>query len=332
MNLPFAVRLLLWPLSVVYGAYVRLRAWLYAQGWLKRKRLNAIVISVGNLTAGGTGKTPMVLWLAERFLAQGKRVGILSRGYRGAGGTSDEVELLRRRLNDRVAFGVGKNRYAEGRRLEGKGIDIFILDDGFQHLSLSRDVDIVLVDHSRHFRLESLLPAGDLREPVSALHRADIVVITRDSTGTSVEPNDSQSSPTFSANTHLQGFRRLGADDRLLALSEIGPGPFFAFCAIGNPSAFYGDLRRWQAQPKGMLSFRDHHQYSQSDVSRIEDAAKEIGAAALLTTEKDACNLRGARFSAFPVYVSVITMEPDSEPEFLAAIEQTVRARRGAQA
>ncbi len=102
MKLPLLVRILLWPLSVLYGGYVRMRAWLYANGWLKQKHLRAKVISVGNLTVGGTGKTPMVLWLAEKFLAEGKRVAILSRGYRGTGGTSDEIELMKHRLQDRV--------------------------------------------------------------------------------------------------------------------------------------------------------------------------------------------------------------------------------------
>ena len=135
MNLPLPFRLLLWPFSVVYGVAARLHAWLYALGIYSVKRLNAPVVSVGNLTVGGTGKTPMVLWLAERFLAEGKRVGILSRGYRGSDGTSDEIEVLKGRLGDQVAFGVGPDRYVEGRRIESEQqIDVFLLDDGF-HLS-----------------------------------------------------------------------------------------------------------------------------------------------------------------------------------------------------
>jgi tetraacyldisaccharide 4'-kinase len=134
MNLPGFVRVLLYPLSRLYGWGVRLRTKLYDSGKLPQKRLNASVISVGNLTVGGTGKTPMVLWLAERFLADGKRVGILSRGYRGSGGTSDEIELLKRRLGDRVVFGVGADRHAKGRGIEQRTpVDVFLLDDGFQH-------------------------------------------------------------------------------------------------------------------------------------------------------------------------------------------------------
>src|ERR1700687_5321240 len=118
MRFPAALRIALYPLSRVYGRYVRFRKSLYANGWLKRKHLKAKVISVGNLTVGGTGKTPMVLWLAEKFLAGGKSVGILTRGYRGSSGTSDEVQLLKHRLGDRVVFGVGPNRFASGRLLE----------------------------------------------------------------------------------------------------------------------------------------------------------------------------------------------------------------------
>jgi tetraacyldisaccharide 4'-kinase len=130
MGLPLPLRILLWPLSLLYGVGARVRAWLYVKGWLKQFRLKAAVVSVGNLTVGGTGKTPMVIWLAEKFLAEGKRVAILSRGYRGVNGTSDEIELMKVRLQNRVGFGVGKDRYAEGQRLESQQpVDIFLLDD-----------------------------------------------------------------------------------------------------------------------------------------------------------------------------------------------------------
>src|SRR5215470_14327466 len=118
MNLPLPIRMLLWPVSLIYGLITRYRALLYEKGIFKAKRLRTPVISVGNLTVGGTGKTPMVLYLAERFLAEGKRVGILSRGYRGVGRSSDEVEMMRLRLDSRVVFGVGADRFAEGSRIE----------------------------------------------------------------------------------------------------------------------------------------------------------------------------------------------------------------------
>ena len=184
MKLSPLVRMLLWPLSVVYGAIVRVRVWFYAHGWLEQRRLKGKVISVGNLTVGGTGKTPMVIWLAEKFLADGKRVAILSRGYRGANGTSDEIELMKLRLRGRVSFGVGKDRFTEGHDLESKQlVDVFLMDDGFQHLQLHRDLDILLMDASRSFTGESLLPTGLLREPVTAMSRANLIVFTRTEIG-----------------------------------------------------------------------------------------------------------------------------------------------------
>src|SRR5881296_3505048 len=146
MSVSPLMHMLLRPLSLLYGAIVWFRARLYAKGLLKQKRLKAPVVSVGNLTVGGTGKTPMVIWLAERFLAEGKRVAILSRGYRGTNGTSDEIELMKFRLQGRAAFGVGKDRFAGGHRIESEQpIDVFILDDGFQHLQLARDLNILLM-------------------------------------------------------------------------------------------------------------------------------------------------------------------------------------------
>src|SRR5258707_10279001 len=164
MSVPLPIRILLWPLSYVYGIAARWRVALYAKGICKTRRLKAPVVSVGNLTVGGTGKTPMVLYLAEKFLAEGKRVGVLTRGYRGSSGKSDEVEMLRQRLGDRVVFAVGANRYVEGSRIEKEsGVDVFLLDDGFQHLKLARDVDIVLWDGTKQFHRQWMLPAGKFR-------------------------------------------------------------------------------------------------------------------------------------------------------------------------
>src|SRR6266436_416561 len=242
MTMPLPFRLLLWPFSLVYGAAARLHAWLYAQGIYTTKRLNTPVISVGNLTVGGTGKTPMVLWLAERFLAEGKHVAILSRGYRGSGGTSDEVEMMKERLGDRVVFGVGPDRYVEGRRIEAEEpVNVFLLDDGFQHLELARDVDIVLIDSTAIHSNKWLLPAGSLREPFSALRRASAVVFTRASNeGSDTRAiqtiQEAANLPTFYAETKLLDYRRVcNGRHADVEGSELPPQPVFAFCGIGNP-------------------------------------------------------------------------------------------------
>jgi len=329
MNLPRWLRLLLWPASVLYGDLMRLRARLYAQGTLKSRRLNTPVVSVGNLTLGGTGKTPMVIWLTERFLAEGKRVAILSRGYKGASGTSDEIELMKFRLQERAVFGVGANRYEQGRQLEEKGVDVFLLDDGFQHLQLARDVNILLMDASQPLGRESLLPAGRLREPVSAIERADILVITRSETSPATQAaiEKLQNYPVFSSATRLLGFRRLGAGIQLLAPEAIGAGPFYAFCGIGNPQAFFRDLKSWNIPLTDTSEFPDHHRYDRRDASELEMIALASGAKALVTTEKDAQNLTGLQFPDVPVFIAVIDLELPQQSAFLSAIRARLEAR-----
>jgi tetraacyldisaccharide 4'-kinase len=331
MNLPLLVRFLLWPVSLLYGLITRLRAWLYRSGWFERKRLEGRVISVGNITVGGTGKTPMVLWLAEKFLADGKRVAILSRGYRGADGSSDEVELMKSRLHGRVSFGVGKNRFAAGQRLEAQqAIDIFILDDGFQHFQLARDLDILMLDGSRKLKDEWLLPTGVLREPILACRRADILVVTRKTGHPDFGTGGAHDSSTFYAQTRLLGFYRHDTDSNRRYVDELGPGPFFAFCGLGNPAAFFKDLSRWCVPIVGKSIFRDHHRYNAADLGALENAAKKAGATAFVTTEKDAQNLKSGPRSAFPIYVSVIDFVLTAESEFLAEVERKLRSVCGA--
>jgi tetraacyldisaccharide 4'-kinase len=323
MNLPLLLRVVLWPLSFLYGEYVRMRARLYEKGWLKQRRLRGKVISVGNLTVGGTGKTPVVLWLAEKFLTEGKRVAILSRGYRGSSGTSDEIQLMKHRLQNRVMFGVGKDRFAEGRRIEEKQpIDIFLLDDGFQHLPLARDVDILMLDGSYKLTDQWLLPSGVLREPISACRRADILIVTRKTERPDIGAGDAYKYSIFYAQTRLLGFRRCGEQSETRFLSEIGHGPFFAFCGIGNPQAFFDDLSRWHVPVAGQSIFRDHHRYKAADLSRLEKSAQSAGAIAFVTTEKDAQNLVGAGVPAIPVFVAVIDFVLSAESEFVAALER----------
>lgn len=333
MNSSPLLRKLLWPLSLLYGAVVRARVWLYARGWLKQKRLNATVISIGNLTVGGTGKTPMVIWLAEKFLAEGKRVAILSRGYRGAGGTSDEIELMKSRLQNRASFGVGSNRFSEGQRLESQQpIDVFLLDDGFQHLQLARDLDILLMDASRPLGGEALLPAGRLREPLTAMSRANLIIFTRAETasGTLEAIGKLQQFPVFAASTRLLGFRRFGGEINLLSADEIGIGPFFAFCGLGNPDAFFRDLGNWGLKVCGQTVFRDHHRYTERDIAAVKQAGKQAGANAFVTTEKDAQNLGGVKFDDAPLFIAVIDVLVTPEADFRNVLDQTIAAAAGA--
>ena len=330
MNLPLAVRIIVWPLSQLYGVYVRCRRALYAKGWLKPRRLNAAVISVGNVTVGGTGKTPMVLWLSEKFLAKGKRVAILTRGYKGTGGSSDEIELLKHRLGGRVLFGVGPDRFACGSRLEAENaIDVFLLDDGFQHLQLARDLDIVMMDGSRNLSNEWLLPAGSLREPIAACCRADILVVSRKCGKPVIKGSDVVAVPIFCAKTRLIGFQKLGLNEDTKDLADLGPGPFLAFCGIGNPSAFFDDLSRWHVPVAEKKVFSDHHKYSLRELQQLESHSEACGATGLVTTAKDAENLPVANFR-LPIWIAVIDLVFTAESELLAAIDRKLAARQGA--
>jgi tetraacyldisaccharide 4'-kinase len=328
MMLPPLLRILLWPLSLLYGEIGRLRARLYAKGVLKQKRLGKPVISVGNLTVGGTGKTPMVIWLAERLMAQGDRVGILSRGYKGKDGTSDEIELMKSRLQGRAMFGVGADRFEQGKRLESS-VDVFLLDDGFQHLALARDLDILLIDASQPLARQTLLPTGRLREPVSAMARADALVFTRIETvaGSGAAIQRFQDFPVFSAATRLLGFRRLGTDAPALSSDEIGPGPFYAFCGIGHPRAFFQDLQNWKLPIADRCQFQDHHRYDARDARELEQAAERAGAKALLTTEKDAQNLAGIPFAATSVFVVLIDLEVSKAEALLSLVRGKIEPR-----
>jgi tetraacyldisaccharide 4'-kinase len=334
---------LLWPVSLVYGAVAHLRALAYEKKIFRQRRLDGVVISVGNLTVGGTGKTPMVLWIAERLLAEGKSVAILTRGYRGknvgaaAGNletsrgpgipsTSDEFQLLKSRLGERVLFGVGPDRYKSGVALAVRGVKWFILDDGFQHMQLARDVNIVLIDASKPFGGGHLLPAGRLREPRSALKRADLVVITRSKHAAAIESvvQRHSAAPIFYAHTKLDSVHsRLHPQS---TLAETRGKAFFAFCGIGNPGAFIADLREWGFQIIGHKFFRDHHRYSSADMGEIEKEAKKAGATGLICTEKDSFNLPETS-SSMDVAVCTISLQVDEEENFWRGIMGKVQSR-----
>lgn len=323
---------------MLYSAAARARVWCYARGIFRARKLPGTVISVGNLTVGGTGKTPMVLWIAERLLGEGKNTAILTRGYRGTveGGAhgvpqSDEVALLRERLSGKVQIGVGGDRYKNGGVLARHGTEWFVLDDGFQHLPLARDADIVLIDATDPFGGGLTLPGGRLREPISALRRADVVVITRSvqAPAPAIEAMVRRytKSSIFYATTKLDNVLRVPQLAVALPPNDWPRARFLAFCGIGNPPAFFEDLRRWGFQVVAKRSFADHHVYDAREMADLELAAASCGADALLCTEKDVWNLRHVQFTAMPVYCCRISLELPGE-EFRAAIAEAVSRRR----
>ena len=334
---------LLWPFSLLFSLAVRIRLLLYRWGILKQQRLDGIVVSVGNLTAGGTGKTPMVIWLAKHLASAGQPVAVLTRGYRSvelpadldpakkARQVSDEVVVMESHLGDRVPIGLGKDRYRAGRELEQKGVKWFVLDDGFQHLRLGRDADVVLIDGIDPFGGGLLLPAGRLREPISSLRRADVVVITRTAHDRALEEELRRrtAAPIFYAQTELLSLMRVFPGAPRPANDREREAKFFAFCATGNPPAFFADLARWDLALAGTARFPDHYRFTQRRINELEEFAAEMGAKAMICTEKDMLNLGGLKFTRFPVFTCRIAMRPNDPAGLWQTLVEIIERRRG---
>ncbi len=341
---------LLWPLSLVYGAGVWLKGQAFRLGWRKARRLPVPVISVGNLTAGGTGKTPLVLWLAQRLHAQGARAAILTRGYgrrdrgplvmNGLGDVSrytpalmgDEPILLARRAPE-ATLGIGPDRFLLARQimaLEAQSPpQAFLLDDGFQHRQLARDLDIVVLDATDPFGSGALLPAGFLREPVSALSRAGVIVVHRAPEPLPLELTAkirrfNSHAPIVRTWTELETVLELKSD-REASLFALKQQRVFAFCGIGNPEAFWRDLSRWGFDVACTRAFPDHYRYTKEDVVEIGRQAERSGAAVLLTTEKDKVNLTGTPIDGPPAFYCRIGLGFDDEEGLLTALRKTLQ-------
>lgn len=329
-------RSLLAPLGSVWSAGARLKAAAYERGVRGVKRLPGTVVSVGNITAGGTGKTPMVIWLAEQLAREGKKVGVLTRGYRGSSDNgvpqSDEVAILRSRLGESVPVAVGADRFASGMRLTNCGVDHFVLDDGFQHLQLARDADIVMIDATDPFGGGRCLPAGRLREPVSALGRADLIVISRAERAPAVETRVRRhtDAPIFYAVTELRDVVRFIGAGRVaeVATSEWQSRRFFAFCGIGNPPAFFGSLRTWGFHVMQTEAYPDHYRYEQMDATELEARCRANESDGLICTEKDVFNLRDVKFSTTPVFIARISLRVIDSVEFVSALRGLLDSKR----
>jgi len=311
----------LWPASVLYGGLLLARRGLYGAGVIREQTLAAPVASVGNVTVGGTGKTPMVEYLARLMLSLGRRPVILSRGYAAKTGLAedgrernDEYLVLHQNL-PQVPHVPGPNRVASGRMALARGLgDCFILDDGFQHWRLHRDLDVALVDATDRSPAR-LLPFGKAREPASALRRADMIVVTRCRL-VSPESLDLLEKSLQRAAPRAEVAL---ADHRPVGLAPLTGGatsecdllrgvPVLAFCGIGNPRAFLATLRSLGADVVAAQFFDDHRHYSSQDVASLGALADEVDAQAIVTTQKDAVKLSGpwpADRSAFAVKVQM---------------------------
>lgn len=301
--------------AFLYGVIVRLRYWLYRVGWCSSSRLPCRVLSVGNLTVGGTGKTPVVILLAEWLRAEGRRVAVLSRGYKRASGpqpllvsdgtrllagpseAGDEPFLIARRCPGAIVA-VGADRAALGRWvLSQRSVDCIILDDGFQHLGLQRDVDVVLLDATDAAGLDAMVPAGRLREPLQGLGRATVVVMTRAESRDGVLaiqgrlqaaglPCEDAIEVSFQPESFVSV---LGEQTHPLEWARGKKA--WLVSGIGNSHSFRRSAESSGIDVVGERVFQDHYRYQAGDVSRIRIEALSAGADLVLTTEKDAGKL-----------------------------------------
>lgn len=306
--IPTLVIGLLTPLSHVYAVSLKMRDWLYDCQLLRQKRLPCTVISVGNIVAGGTGKTPAAIWIAKWLQSEGFPVGVLLRGYRreshhsvsvvsdeeqiltSVAESGDEAGLIARKLPG-VPVVVGRDRYAAGLKaiqLWGHTEGVLILDDGFQRRQLARDLDILTIDSSQPFGTGKLLPAGTLRETKRALRRTDIVLLTR--TDIASEPINFeqfiQDKQVFESRHRPAKLYQLRTrEEHPLAL--LKGRHILAVCGIGNPESFVETLRQFEPKSVELLAFPDHHRYASSDLNIIKTRGCEAGVDIVVTTEKD---------------------------------------------
>jgi tetraacyldisaccharide 4'-kinase len=294
------------------------------------------VISIGNITTGGTGKTPLVEHVSRIIAAQGKKVCILTRGYgrkdphlqvivsdgytvlASPSEAGDEPYLLATKLKGLAAVISSADRIAAGQEaIKDFGSECFVLDDGFQHLRLARDLNVVTIDATNPWGGGRLLPHGRLRESTDGLNRADCVVMTRCDQVASVDALREEllrlmdSKPIFESQMRIARVSSLKNGGETLA----PPARVAAFCAVGNPSSFFESLRRAGYELAVERSFPDHHVYLQDEVDAVISAAKEMGANALVTTAKDAVKLRALEFS-IPCYVVEIGIAIDEQEAF----------------
>ena len=299
-------------IGMPYELAARGRLWCYARGWCRTQRLPRPVISVGNLTVGGTGKTPIVMHVAQRLLARGQRVAVLSRGYRrtsrapqllvsdgqrllaSPSEAGDEPYLIARRCPGAIVA-VGADRYALGQWVLSRvPVDCFLLDDGFQHLQLHRDVNLLLVDATDLAGLQAALPIGRLRESLSAAARATAILITR--VGREEDANRVWRllqearvplPPPLLVGFPAEEFRRVGCEESR-PLSMFRGRSAVVFSCIGNAESFHALVSGLGITVAETLAFPDHTHYTQDMVRTIRSKAKACGAELLVTTEKDA--------------------------------------------
>jgi tetraacyldisaccharide 4'-kinase len=325
----------LYLLSILYGCGVRIRNALYTSNLIKSKQLLCPVISVGNITAGGTGKTPLVMALAEGLKERGIPVAILSRGYKGkrtselvvsdgkriylsSDEAGDEPYLMAKRLKDTPVL-IGKDRFFSGRiALQRFGVRGLILDDGFQRLQLRRDLNILLIDSTIGFGEGYLLPRGILREPLTHLRRADLMMLTKVEDREACQPLERllrrvhPSAPLFHSRYEPSGL--VGPGEEWEEIESFSGKTVLALSGIANPLSFSSLLKKCGMKVIKEAVFPDHHRYTQKDLASLEEIRK--GADWIVTTEKDLVRLRDLDIDRLPIRALRIEMRVEEKAFF----------------
>jgi tetraacyldisaccharide 4'-kinase len=335
------------PLSILYRAITQTRLAAYEKGFFRVTKLDVPVISVGNLTTGGTGKTPVVEWICRVLAASERRVCVLTRGYGRlnpesrvivsdgskvlalAAEAGDEPLLLAQNLRGLAAVISDADRSSAGKwAKEELGMDVFVLDDGFQHLRLDRNLDLLVIDATDPWGGGHLLPFGRLREPRGGVARADCIVVTRADSQPDVDSlkkeirRFNQECPIFISSMNVRSITRLGSgfEEEIASL----PQPVAAFCGVGNPQSFLDQLSRAGLDPLFTQSFPDHHWYQQTEIDSLCRKSRDSGAESLITTAKDAVKLQALDFD-LPCFVLNIEIDIEEESRLRQLIEDAVR-------
>jgi tetraacyldisaccharide 4'-kinase len=314
----------LWLISGLYRWAIQARNQAYDRGWKQTVRARRPVVSVGNLTLGGTGKTPCVEYVARFYRQLDRRVVILSRGYGSSGGRNDEALVLEENLPD-VPHLQGADRVALAETAAQElASDVLVLDDGFQHRRLARDLDLVLIDATEPWGYGSLFPRGLLRESPAGLCRAGLVMLTRCD---QVTPGDrarlKEAIHRIAPEAPVVESRHLPVDlinvHRAVApLDLLRQRPLAAFCGIGNPEAFRRTLTDLGAAVTAFRAFPDHHAYSRTDVEDLHTWTRQQALdCVVVTTQKDLVKLRLAQLGEHPLWALRIHLHVDAGQETL---------------
>jgi tetraacyldisaccharide 4'-kinase len=328
--------MILSPFGKIYGAVANARNRLYERGFFRSYDLGAKTVSIGNITVGGTGKTPLAAFVAGTFFEAGEKVCILTRGYgrrdprrrvlvsdgervlTDARTAGDEPFELARKLSGKAVIVADADRVSAAEwAMEKFGPTVFVLDDAFQHRRVRRDLDIVCIDATDPFGNRQVLPAGVLREPLENLRRAGAIVITRANLAGDIEALKNElgkyaNCPVFVSHNEFSGFTKLEDFHKNLDFephklstqySALHTLPSLAFCALGNPRNFFEQLRGENFRVAAECSFPDHHVYAPKDIAALEAKARATGAEILLTTAKDAVKLGGLK-TEIPVFIA----------------------------